>query len=78
MLGECLSVDGPGKKVRGKPLNVACFFKGDTEKLLCDRNAPEYVPLGDVGREDVLGGVLGQASERKEAIETGRDMFVTY
>ena len=26
--------------VRGKPLNVACFLSGETEKLLVDRRPP--------------------------------------
>lgn len=77
-LGECFKVVERGKKVLGKPLNVACFFNGDTEKLLVDRRPLYVLPLGDVGLEDVLGGVLGHANERRDAIETGRLRFVTY
>lgn len=36
------------------------------------------MPSGEVGREEVRGGVLGHARERKEAIETGRERLVTY
>lgn len=36
VVGECLSVDGAGKNVRGKPLNVACFLSGEMEKLFVD------------------------------------------
>ncbi len=61
-------VDG-GKNVRGNPLNVPCL-SGETEKL--------FAILNPAAREDVRGGVLGVANDRSEAIETGRERFVTY